>query len=145
MLFTHINHPGSPSWCPTQTTVRHSSIHPLSSWGLMALMVWTWTGSTLGLVEVLQRTRRGSLCSAKWAQGGISEEISQKFQKFSQLFINFILWIYRNLWLHLRHASEAAATATLQGKEPLMLDMRSLRLPSTVPPEHLLNPFSFTC
>ena len=34
----------------------------------MDLMVWTWTGSTPDLVEVLQRINRGSLCSAGWVQ-----------------------------------------------------------------------------
>ena len=32
----------------------------------MDLMVWTWTGSTPDLMEVLQRINRGSLCSVGW-------------------------------------------------------------------------------
>lgn len=57
---------GSPSWWPPQPVVRHSSSPLSNSSGLMDLMVWIWTGSTLLLVEVLQRTPKGSRCSARW-------------------------------------------------------------------------------
>lgn len=54
---------GLPSWLQLLPVARHSSSLASDSWGCMALMDLTWTGSILEHGEAHQRTRRDTKCS----------------------------------------------------------------------------------
>ena len=82
----------------------------------MDLMVWTWTGSTLDLVEVLQRINRGSLCSAGWVF--ISRATGNRYIILVTLYIR--KW-HINILLLQELVEAYAAEAKATGKPRLML------------------------
>ena len=59
---------GSVPWSPLHTTNRLSLTQPSNSCASMGLMDWTWTGSSLGLVEALLGTNISSLSWYRWGK-----------------------------------------------------------------------------
>lgn len=128
------NSPGFPSWSPPPPTVRLSSSPPSNFWGLMALMVWIWTGSTLDLEEVPQKTRGDSVCSARWVEPFQWDRPTEK-----ETITLTPPSPCRNWLKPMQQRPKPPANLSwcwllqcLLGREPSMLDMRLLRLLSTV-------------